>query len=78
MRNLAEESVSHHFEYHHLVCAVAAVLENDAMLASSLGGIHQVPAFLQRGGGRHFDGGMFAVLHHVTAIGTCQFQGVAM
>ena len=47
MCNFAEDSIPHHAEDHHLSRAITAVLENDAMLASGLGSIDEVPALLQ-------------------------------
>jgi hypothetical protein len=61
----AEHSIADHVEDHHFGFAIAAVLQDEAVLASGFGSIHNVPAFLQRGAGRHFDGSMLAILHGV-------------
>src|ERR1035438_9581988 len=63
MSNFAEDSIPYHAEDHHLGRAITAVLENDAMLASNLGSIDEVPALLQCCTGGHFDGSMLAILH---------------
>src|SRR5580658_10257932 len=60
MRDFAEKTIPHHAEDHHLVRAVTAVLEDNAMLARSLGSIDDFPALLQRRAGGYFDGGMLA------------------
>src|SRR5438552_10738453 len=64
MRDFAEESITHHAQDHHLSRAITAVLQDDAMLASSLRRIDEVPALLQCCTGRHFNGSMFAILHN--------------
>src|SRR6266545_1766334 len=63
MRDFTKESVTHHAQDHHLGGGITAVLQNDAVLASSLGSIDEVPALLQCCAGRHFDGSMLAILH---------------
>ena len=63
MRDFSEESVPHHAQHHHLVSAITAVLQNDAMLASGLRGVDDVPAFLQCRTDRHLDCSMLAILH---------------
>jgi hypothetical protein len=67
-----------HPQNERLVVAIAAVLKHHAVPPRLFGCIDQLPAILNGCGGRHFDGGMFAMLHAATAISTCQFHGVAM
>src|SRR3984893_14485825 len=63
MRDFAKESATYHAQDHHLGRTIAAVLQNDAMLASGFRSLDEVPALLQSCTGRHFDGSMLAILH---------------
>ena len=65
MQNLAEKPVARHVERRQLEKVIDAVLEHHAVALVLLGGVHQLPALLERRGGRHLDGHMLAVLHGV-------------
>src|ERR1051326_4391586 len=45
--DFAEETILHHAQHHHLGIAIAAVFQNDAMLARRFRGIDNIPALLQ-------------------------------
>jgi hypothetical protein len=63
--HLAEQTLLDHIQAGQLEEVVAAVLEHHAMLAGTLGSIDKIPALLDRGSGRDFDGGVFAVFHRI-------------
>src|SRR5882724_11305509 len=63
MSNFPEDTIPHHAQHHHLGVTVTAVLQDDAMLASSLGSVDNVPTLLQGRAGRHFDGRMLTIFH---------------
>ena len=65
MDNLAEKAAPGHLQGGEFEAVVAAVLEDRAMAAGALGGLHEGPALIQRLGGRDFQGDMLAVLHRV-------------
>ena len=60
-----EQAAADHVEYHHLVTAVAHVLEHHAVHAGLLGDFHHLPHFVYRRRQRHFDQGVLAGLHRL-------------
>ena len=65
LEQLAEEPVLRHVERRELEEVIDAVLEHHAVALPLLGRVDQLPALLERRGGRHLDGHMLALLHGV-------------
>ena len=65
MEDLAEEPVLGHVERRELEEVIDAVLEHHAVALVLLGGVHQLPALVERLGRRHLHGNMLAVLHGI-------------
>ena len=61
--DVTEHAILSHRQGIHLVIVVAAVLQDEAMLAGLLAHVNQAPALIQVHGARHLDGSMLAVLH---------------
>ena len=61
--DVAEYAVLSHCQGVHLVIVVAAVFQDEAMLAGLLTHVDQAPALVQVHGTRHLDGSMLAVFH---------------
>ena len=56
MQHFSKRTLLRKLQGHHLEEIIAAVLQNHAVPAGTLGGIDKVPAFLEGIGGRHLDG----------------------
>ena len=63
MQQRAEHAFAHHAQHRELTIAVAAVLHEQTMPLHFLGRIHQLPAFIDREGDRHFATGMLSGPH---------------
>ena len=61
--DISENTVLRHSQGVHLIIVIAAVLQNEAMLACLLAEVYQAPALFQVHCTRHLDGSMLAVLH---------------
>ena len=65
MEDVAEQPLFGHVERRELEEVVDAVFEHHAVAPGLLGGIHQLPAFVERRGGGNLHGDVFALLHGV-------------
>ena len=61
--DVTENAILSHSQRIHLIVVVAAVLQDEAMLASLLAQVNQAPALIQIHGTRNLDGCMLAILH---------------
>ena len=61
--NVTENAILSHRQRIHLIVVIAAVLQDEAMLASLLAQVNQAPALIQVHGTRHLDSCMLAILH---------------
>ena len=61
--DVAEHTLAHQVEHHHLGPPVIHVLHHHAMFLRAFGGLDELPAFVDRHGGRNLGGRMLAVRH---------------
>jgi len=65
MHQIAQNAFPAEVQGQHFVISIAAVFKHHAVAARLFRGVDQLPALLQRHGGRHFDGRVLAALHRI-------------